>query len=58
MRLSGSAIMDASVETVVMATESGKSAFAKEHHQFDKEPPGEDVVTSRSTAYSGFILKL
>ena len=46
-RLSGSSTVHASVDAVVIATDSARSALHSEHHQPEKPPPG-DVVTTRS----------
>mmetsp|Transcript_648 Transcript_648/g.2040 ORF Transcript_648/g.2040 Transcript_648/m.2040 type:complete len:246 (+) Transcript_648:864-1601(+) len=47
---SGSMANAAMVETVVMATDNDRSALASAHQKLEKEPPGDEVVSSSGTA--------
>ena len=38
--------MDMSVDIAVIVTLNAKSALNMEHHQFEYDPPGEDVTTN------------
>mmetsp|Transcript_13282 Transcript_13282/g.26533 ORF Transcript_13282/g.26533 Transcript_13282/m.26533 type:complete len:85 (+) Transcript_13282:295-549(+) len=48
-KFTGSITVDMSVDTAVMVIDNARSALKIEHHQFEYDPPGELVITSKVT---------
>mmetsp|Transcript_21602 Transcript_21602/g.31750 ORF Transcript_21602/g.31750 Transcript_21602/m.31750 type:complete len:86 (+) Transcript_21602:1169-1426(+) len=46
-RLTGNVKTESRVDIAVIVTERAKSALNNEHHQFEYDPPGELVTTSK-----------